>query len=167
MAYSASVLNRPVNSAIEGLVHSKLVSFTEDATSTTHTGTVVIPAGSQLLDILVWTQVLWGDSSAAIIVGDATDDDGWMTTCQLDTTDLILGERFAAASDNNWGGVNGAYLTTAGRFGPATGDGMGGYYAAAGSVIGKVTVSTPSATTGRAFMNVIYATPSVTAATLS
>jgi len=147
------------------MVHSKLVTFTEDATSTTHTGTVAIPAGSQILDIIVWSSVLWSDDSAAMIVGDATDDNGWFESFQLDTTDLVVGERLQAASDNFWGGKQGVYLTTAGRFGPATGDGMGGYYAAAGSVIGKITVTGPSATAGRTFMNVIYATPSTGAAT--
>lgn len=158
-------VNRALNSSVEGMVHSKLVTFTEDATSTTHTGTVAIPAGSQILDIIVWSSVLWTDSSAAIIVGDATDDDGWLASTELDATDLLVGERFQAASDNFWAGKQGAYLTTAGRFGPATGDGMGGYYASAGSVIGKVTVTTPSGTAGRTFMNVIYATPSTGAAT--
>ena len=158
-------VNRALNSSIEGMVHSKLVTFTEDATSTTHTGTVAIPAGSQILDIIVWSTVLWGDGQASIIVGDATDDDGWFTATELDATDLLVGERLQAASDNFWGGQQGAYLTTAGRFGPATGDGMGGYYASAGSVIGKVSVTGPSATAGRTFMNVIYATPSTGAAT--
>ncbi len=159
------VINSAIDSSVIGLIHARSVTFTEDATSTTHTGTIVIPAGSYLLDIQIIPVVLWTDSSAALIVGDATDDDGWFSTTQLDTTDLVIGERLAAASDNNWGGVNGAYLTTAGRFGPATGSGAGGYYSSEGSVIGKITVSSPSAAAGRTRMVVIYATPDVTAAT--
>ena len=160
-----ATVNRALNSSIEGMVHSKLVTFTEDATSTTHTGTVAIPAGSQILDIIVWSSVLWADTSAAIIVGDAGDDNGYFASTNLNATDLLVGERLQAASDNFWGGKNGEYLTTAGRFGPATVDGMGGYFASAGSVIGKVTVTSPSGTAGRTFMNVIYATPSTGAAT--
>lgn len=157
--------NRSIRSI--GGINTKTILFTEDATSTTHTGTITIPAGSILLDILVYSTALWTDSSAAIIVGDATDDDGWFTTTQLDTTDLVVGERLAAASANNWGGVNGAYLTTAGRFGPASGDGSSGYYASAGSVIGKVTVSTPSGTAGRTYMTAVFARAHINDAVVS
>jgi len=140
-----------------GVVFSKTVLFTEDATTTTHTGTIVIPAGATLLDIFVIPQVLWTDSSAAIVVGDANSANGWFTTCQLDTTDLILGERLQAANASYWGGVNGSYLdSTAGRFGQQSTNMIGGYCPTAYSVIGVVTVSTPSATAGRTRMTVLW-----------
>ena len=39
-----------------GLIFAKTVLFAENASSTTHTGTVVIPAGATLLDIIVVPQ---------------------------------------------------------------------------------------------------------------
>lgn len=132
--------------------------FTEDATTTTHTMTFTIPAGAILLDILVVPQVLWTDSSAALVVGDANSANGWFTTTELDATDLVIGERLQASNANNWGGVNGAYLTTAGRFGQQSANMIGGYCPNAYSVIGVVTVSTPSGTAGRTRMTVLYCT---------
>lgn len=139
-----------------GIIFAKTVLFTEDASTTTHTGTVTIPAGATLLDIYVYSQALWTDSSAAIVVGDANSANGWFTTCELDATDLLLGERLQASNANNWGGVNGAYLTTAGRFGQQSTNMIGGFCPTAYSVIGVVTVSTPSGTAGRTRMTVLW-----------
>ncbi len=142
---------------IQSPVVAQTVLFTEDATSTTHTGSVVIPAGSILLDIIVQSTVLWTDSSATLKVGDSVDDDGWFTGVELDATDLLVGEKLQASSDNFWGGKNGVYLTTAGRFGTTTGAGIGGTYTSAGIVTGVVSVTTPSGTAGRTYMTVLYA----------
>lgn len=139
-----------------GVIFAKTVLFTEDATTTTHTGTVVIPAGATLLDILVVPQVLWTDSSAALVVGDANSANGWFTSTELDATDLLAGERLQASNANNWGGVNGAYLTTAGRFGQQSTNMIGGYCPTAYSVIAVITVSTPSGTAGRTRMTVLW-----------
>lgn len=131
--------------------------FTEDATSLTHTATFTIPAGATLLDIIVVPQVLWTGGTAAFTCGDAASANGWFTTTNLKATDLILGERLQASNANNWGGVNGAYLTTAGRFGQQATNMIGGYCPTAYSVIGVVTVGTPATTVGRLRMHVIYA----------
>jgi hypothetical protein len=139
-----------------GTVFSKTVLFTEDATSVTHTGTVVIPAGATLLDILVVPQVLWTDTSTRLTVGDAASANGWFTSCDLAATDLVLGERLQASNANNWGGVNGTYLTTAGRFGQQATNMIGGYCPTAYSVIGVVAVTTPSGTAGRTRMTVLW-----------
>ncbi len=141
---------------ISGLVVAKIVPFVEVATLTTHTGTVTLPAGSMLLDILFWSTVLWTAADAAVVIGDAGSANGWFTTCQLDTTDLVVGERLQASSDNFWGGVNGAYLTTAGRFGQQSGSVIGGYSASAYSVIAVVS-KTGAGSAGRSFLMVTYA----------
>jgi hypothetical protein len=86
-----------------------------------------------------------------------TRANGWFTTTNLKATDLVLGERLQASNANNWGGVNGAYLTTAGRFGQQSTNMIGGYCPTAYSVIGVVTVGTPATTAGRTRMHVIYA----------
>lgn len=136
---------------------SKTILFTEDATSVTHTGTVTVPAGCMLLDIVVWSTVLWTDSSAAIVVGDAGSANGYFTSTNLNATDLLVGERLQAASSNFWGGKNGTYLTTAGRFGRTGTTAIGGYCPTDTPVIGVVSVTTPSGTAGRTYMQVIYA----------
>lgn len=139
--------------------------FTEDAASLTHTATFTIPAGATLLDILVVPQVLWTASgTAAFTCGDANSANGWFTTTNLKATDLVLGERLQASNANNWGGVNGAYLTTAGRFGQQSANMIGGYCPSAYSVIGVVTVTSPSTTAGRTRMHVLYADPGITVA---
>lgn len=155
---TAPTITSPVvtGTAGSGLIFTKTVLFTEDATSVTHTGTIIIPAGATILDIYVVPQVLWTDSSAAITVGDAAAATGWFTSCNLAATDLVLGERLQASNANNWGGVNGAYLTTAGRFGQQSTTNIGGYCPTAYSVIGVVAVTTPSGTAGRTRMTVLW-----------
>ncbi len=140
-----------------GTIFAKTVLFTEDATSTIHTGTVVIPAGAILLDIIVTPQVLWTDSSAVFTCGDANSANGWFTSCNLNATDLILGERLRAADSLSWGGVNGAYLVAAtGRFGQQSTNMISGFCPTVYSVIGVVTVTTPSGTAGRTRMTVLW-----------
>jgi hypothetical protein len=141
-----------------GFIVAKTALFTEDATSLTHTATFTIPAGATLLDIYAVPQVLWTGGTAALTIGDANSANGWMTTCNLKATDLILGERFQASNANNWGGVNGAYLTTAGRFGQQSTTMIGGYCPTAYSVIAVVTVGTPATTAGRLRVTVLYST---------
>ena len=157
--FTAPTITSPVitGDAGTGTIFSKTVLFTEDATSLTHTGTVVIPAGATLLDITVVPQVLWtAGTSAAFTCGDANSANGWFTSTNLKATDLILGERLQASNANNWGGVNGAYLTTAGRFGQQSTNMIGGYCPTAYSVIGVVTVVGPSTTAGRTRMTVTW-----------
>lgn len=144
-----------------GVVFAKTVLFTEDASSATHTGTVVVPAGATLLDIYVVPQVLWTDSSAAITVGDANSATGWFASTNLAATDLVLGERLqasqAVATDGSYGGgKEGAYVTTAGRFGQQATNMIGGYCPTAYSVIGVVAVTSPSGTAGRTRMTVLW-----------
>jgi len=150
-----------------GFVISKTITFTEDATSTTHTGTVVIPAGATIHDIAITSSVLWTGGTATMKVGDAEDDDGWFTGVDLKATDLLVGEALRASdATTGWGGKNGAYLVAAtGRMGQATATKAGPYYVTAGSVIGVVTVGTPATTAGRTYMTVTYSVGEVTAAT--
>ncbi len=144
-----------------GVVFAKTVLFTEDATSVTHTGTIVVPAGATLLDIYIVPQVLWTGGTASISVGDVNSATGWFQATNLKATDLILGERLqasqAVATDGSYGGAKeGAYVTTAGRFGQQTTNMIGGYCPTAYSVIGVVTVGTPATTAGRTRMTVLW-----------
>lgn len=139
-----------------GTIFCKQALFTEDATSLTHTATFTVPAGASLLDIIVIPQVLWTGGTAAFTCGDANSANGWFTTANLKATDLVLGERLQASNANNWGGVNGSYLTTAGRFGQQSANMIGGFCPTAYSVIGVVTVGTPATTVGRTRMYVLW-----------
>ena len=147
------------------------VSFSEDGSSTTYTGTVEIPAGAILHDIQVVTTVLWGaGTSATMIVGDDDDDNGWFTGINLKATDLLVGEvlslSLTGGDSTAWGGKQGAYVTNAGRRGRTTaGVDSGPYFGAACEIIGKVTVAGTAASTGRSFMFVTYSVPTVKAAT--
>jgi hypothetical protein len=152
-----SIVNRCVNSSVEGVVHSKSVLFTETVAGATFTGAITIPAGSVVLDILAIPIALWDGTSSSLKIGDA-DDDGYFATVDLTATDLVLGERLQAASDNFWGATNGAHLTTAGRFGPQSGTGTGGYYVSAGTITGVVTKTAATGTgVGRTLLTVTYA----------
>ena len=165
-AFTTPVLTAPSGT---GFIVSETITFTEDATSTTHTGTVVIPAGATLHDIIVTSSVLWTDSSAAISVGDAQAATGWFNAVNLSATDLLVGEALRASSPTaGWAGKPGAYLdATTGKWGQATATKAGPYYVTAGSVIGVVSVTTPSGTAGRTFMTVTYSVGKTTAATVA
>ena len=98
--------------------------------------------------------------TVSLSVGDANSATGWFQATNLKATDLVLGERLqasqAVATDGSYGGAKeGAYVTTAGRFGQQTTNVVGGYCATAYSVIGVVTVTTPATTVGRTLMQVI------------
>lgn len=148
-----------------GIVVAKTVAFTENATATSHTGSVVVPAGAVLLDIQVTNQALWTGGTAVMKVGDSVDDDGYFVGVDLKATDLVLGEVLSTMHSTLWGGKEGAYLVAAtGRRGP-TATNFGNYCAAGTTITGVVTVGTPATTVGRTFMTVFYAVGAVTAAT--
>lgn len=143
-------------SAGTGIRIVKQALFTEDATSLTHTATFTIPAGALLVDIWAVPQVLWTGGTAKLDVGDAGSATGYFNAIDLKATDLVLGERLQASNANNWGGKNGAYLTTAGRFGLAATNCIGGYCISDYNVIAVVTVGTPATTAGRLRVYVEY-----------
>ena len=143
----------------------KQITFTENATATSHTGSVTLPAGAVLLDVQVTSNVLWTGGTATMKVGDTADDDGYFTGVNLKATDLLVGELLSAQSSTLWGGKEGAYLVAVtGRRGP-TSTNFANYYAAGSIITGVVTVGTPATTAGRTVMTVVYTLPVVTAAT--
>lgn len=156
-----------VNRNVEkGGMITKVISFTQDATSTTHTGTVVLPAGSWLHNIQVLNSVLWTPTGAATLkVGDTADDDGYFIGVDLKATDLVVGEVLDTNVSELWGAKQGAYLVAAtGRRG-ATASNFAKYYAAGSNITGIITVGTPANTAGRTFMAVTYSYGVTTAAT--
>lgn len=152
-----------------GFLISKTILFTENATSVTHTGTIALPANSVLHDIIVTSTALWTDSTASLVVGDADSANGWFTATDLAATDLLVGESLRASdATTGWGGKNGTYLVAAtGVFGQTGVTKTASFTTAGFSVIGVVSVTTPSGTAGRTYMTVLYSVPVVTAATVA
>lgn len=139
-----------------GQTITKVVAFTENATNTTHTGTVTLPVGAWLEGIQVLNSVLWTGGTATMKVGDTADDDGYFTGIDLKATDLLVGEVLDTSPSTTWGGKEGAYIVAAtGRRGP-TSSNFAKYYAAGSAITGIITVGTPATTAGRTFMKVTY-----------
>ena len=131
------------------------VAFTETNGAGVYTGTINLPPGATLIDVIVSAVALWAaTTSATMVVGDATDDDGYFTGVNLKATDLLAGETISLAIA---GGKGGAYLLNS-HVSPR-------YSATARNIIGKVTTVGAAGTTGRTRMTVIYALPKVKAAT--
>jgi hypothetical protein len=132
-------------------VESQSVLFTE-AGAGTYTGTVALPAGAVVVDIIVHAIALWAAAtSAEMIVGDAVDDNGFFTGVDLKATDLLAAESISFAQT---GGLEGADLDD-----PAAGAHVRRrYLATARNIIGKI-VSVGAGTTGRTLMTVIYTVP--------
>jgi hypothetical protein len=131
------------------------VLFTEAGAAGVYTGSVNIPAGATIHDIIVNGVALWGaGSSATLKVGDATDDDGFYTGVNLKATDLLAGESISFALA---GGKAGAYIANS-QVSPR-------YSATARVISGVVTTVGTTASTGVTRMQVVYALPRVKSAT--
>lgn len=138
-------------------VQSAEVTFTETAGAGTYTGTVALPAGATILDIIVNGVALWTNTGTATMkVGD-TDDDGFFTGIDLKATDLLAGESLSFALA---GGKAGAYIANS-QVSPR-------YSASARNISGIISTSSTGGGAGRTRMTVIWSAPAaayITAAT--
>jgi len=140
----------------QGSILTKIVAFTENATNTIHTGTVVLPPNSWLHAIQVLSSVLWGAAAASMNVGDSASATGYFSGVNLKATDLLVGEVLDTEASELWGAKQGAYLVAAtGQRGPVATN-FGRWYPAGSNIVGVVTVTTPSVAVGRTFMVVTY-----------
>jgi hypothetical protein len=130
----------------DGTVRSAEITIAEAGAAGVYTGTVVIPAGAVLLDIVVNGVALWTAGTAAtLIVGDGTDPDGYYTGVNLKATDLLAGESISFALA---GGKAGAYIANS-QVSPR-------YSATARNIIAEVTTTGTTATAGRTRVTVVY-----------
>lgn len=130
------------------------VTFTETTGAGTYTGSVSLPAGATLVDIIINGVALWAaTTSATLIVGDGTDPDGYYTAVNLKATDLLAGESISFALA---GGKAGAYIANS-QVSPR-------YSASARTITGEVTTVGAAGATGVTRMVVIYVKPTATAA---
>ncbi|KKN71168.1 hypothetical protein LCGC14_0423310 [marine sediment metagenome] len=138
----------------EAPIQTAEVTFTQEAGNKTHTGTVTLPAGATLLDIVVTNLVLWDSgTSATMKVGDATTDDGYFTAVDLKATNLLADEsvRFGYT-----GGLEGADLDG----GEAAGDHVRRLYdASSRDIVGVITDVNVSGAAGRTRMTVVFSLP--------
>ena len=128
------------------------ITFIETSGAGVYTGSVTVPAESWLLDIKIWNAAYWTNAgTAAMIVGDGVDPNGWYDAIDLKATDIVPNE---VIDFNNPGGQEGAYLVT------ATGQRSTMYSTLARVVTGEITTSSTGGTAGRTRMLVIYTTTS-------
>lgn len=83
-----------------GSVRSESIRFLESAGTAAgvYSASFAIPDGAVLIDCMVHGHALWAaGTSATLIVGDATDDDGIFAAVNLKATDLLAGESLTMA----------------------------------------------------------------------
>lgn len=135
-------------------IFAKEVTFTEEGAGV-YTGGVTVPAGATIVDIIVHATALWdASSSATMIVGDS-DDDGFYTGVNLKATDLTAGQSLSFAQS---GGKAGAYNV-------GTNTHWTNRYSSSSRTINGIVTSVGAGTAGRTRMTVVYALPTITAAT--
>lgn len=147
--YSVDVTNLPaVGTSGATPIRSSSRTFTETSGSGVYTGSVVLPAGATILDIIIDGVALWNNAgTASLKVGD-TDDDGYYTGVDLKATDLLAGESLSFALA---GGKGGAYIANS-QVSPR-------YNAATVTIAGIITTSSTGGSTGRTRMTVVWSLP--------
>lgn len=138
-----------VISAQGHFMKTREVAFAEAGAAGVYTGSVNIPAGATIHDIIVNGVALWtAGTSATMTVGDAANASGYFTGVNLKATDLLAGE---SISFDQAGGKAGAYIANS-QVSPR--------YSASDRVIsGVITTVGTTATAGRTRMTVVYSLP--------
>lgn len=152
------------------IVRAQAAYFEETASasaSDTYTADFFIPAYATILDIRVYAQALWADSTAASLeVGDYTtaatpvaiDADGWYTAINLKSTDLLAGQSLsmlkAADADDE-----GVYLDTTAYHNLQDMDQIDRWIRA------RISVTAGDGATGKTMVTVFYAAPEVVSVT--
>jgi hypothetical protein len=152
---------------MRGPVAAKAVSFTEDGEAGVYTGSVVVPAGAILVDVIVHNVALWdAGTSAAMIVGDAVDPNGFFDAIDLKATDLLAGEGIDFAHPGGQQGVDVIVTLTEGTPNTAALFHVRRRYLPTERVItGVITTVGTAGSAGRTRMIVIYVLPEESEAT--
>ena len=123
-------------------------TFTASSAAGVWTGSVTIPAGATIHDIIVNGVTLWDSgTSATMKVGDVADDDGYFTAVNLKATDLLAGE---SISFDQAGGKAGAYIANS-QVSPR--------YSATARVISGIITTVGTSTAGVTRMSVVWSAP--------
>jgi hypothetical protein len=152
---TATELNQLASNDVAAYVKSAEVTFTETGGALTYTGSVSVPAGATIHDIIINGVALWDNAGAVTMkVGDVADDDGFYTAVNLKATDLLAGESISFALA---GGKAGAYIANS-QVSPR-------YSASARTISGIIITASTGGSAGRTRMTVLYSKPTSTAAT--
>jgi hypothetical protein len=128
------------------------VTFTETTGAGTYTGTVIVPAGATIVDLIVTQVAQWtAATSATLKVGDAGDDDGFISGLNLKT--YPVGQSESALAFNNSGAYVSQVLLAGSR-----------YSASSHTITGVVTTVGTTGNAGRTRLLVLYALATPTAA---
>jgi hypothetical protein len=134
---------------VGAVVQSAEVFFTETTGAGVYTGTVNVPAGATILDIIVNGVALWNTATSALMsVGDAGAATGYYNAIDLKATELLAGESISFALA---GGKAGAYIANS-QVSPR-------YAVAAHPILGVITSVGVTGTLGRTRMTVIWSVP--------
>ncbi len=141
-----------------GQLLSQSVLFTETAAGATFTGSVTVPGGSFLVDVILHGIAVWtAETSANMIVGDVADDNGIFDNIDLKATDLLAAEGISASGvAGSAGGVAGADL--------ANSQWNRRYLATERVISGIITTVSGTGVAGRTLLTVIYTDPANVAA---
>lgn len=121
----------------------------------TYTADFILPAGAVLYDIIVTAEALWtAATSAAIVVGNAGDPDGYIASTNLKATDLLAGESIS---------IGGGTDTAGGKAGAdaivGTNTHIVDRYDAAEATITATVTSVGAGTAGRTRVDVLFIGP--------
>jgi hypothetical protein len=144
----AAYIDNPVAGGGGAGVQVGSAQFTESTGAGTYTGSVVVPAGATILDIVLTSSAVWNAfTSATMQVGDGASANGWYTGVNLKAGgDLPVGDQI---SFNVPQGKQGVYLDN------ATGVRQG-YSATARTISGMVTTVGATGNQGRTRMLVEF-----------
>jgi len=126
--------------------------YSNGAAAGVFTHALVIPAYSLLLDIGITSLALWNQgTSAAIVVGDADDADGFIVSTDLKATDLLQYESISIRAGTALaGGKIGAYIANS-QWGKGSGT-YGQLSPAARVITATLTTVGTAATTGNVYV---------------
>lgn len=133
------------------------VTFTETSGSGVYTGSVTVPGGSFLVDVLVHGVAVWDNAGTVdMIVGDVANTDGMLIITSLKAAgDLVAGETLGMGTALD-GGETGDDVTSSSW--------KRRYLATERVVSGVITTSSTGGSTGRTRMVVLYTDPTTPAA---
>ncbi len=153
-----TLVNTAESQAQTGVIHTAGGTITEATADGGYSISVPIPAGAVVHDIIITGKAVWDSvTSATLIVGDTTDDDGFFTAVNAKTTPAV---GTSLRPDTLPGGTgDGAYLgDTNGEFvGPITAN-FGRFYETGSIITAKITKA-GAGTLGRTHFCVVYSVP--------
>jgi hypothetical protein len=132
------------------------ILFTETTGAGVYTGSVAVPAGAYLLDVIVHGTAVWdAATSATLKVGDGVDDDGLFAGVDLKSTDLLAAEGLSLSGGAGLaGGKQGADI--------ANSQWNRRWLATARTISAVVTTVGASGSAGRTRVIVAYIVPQIT-----